>query len=167
MVFIVYLLYTRLLTAFQNSTPNLTGAILDSFTIDAIGPKQTTIFGLVAQAIVRFMLSGLHAKLAENIVAAVVHGIFLSLGNVGPGNNFGLLASKSGPTSVRSQYYGTAVAVWRAGAFARAGAFSHIIDAFWGNYHDREHWVVLDLERAGVVVGCARVDFFCEAFDGE
>ena len=49
----------------------------------------------------------------------------------------------------------------------RAGAFSHIIDAFWGNYHDREHWVVLDLERAGVVVGCARVDFFCEAFDGE
>lgn len=38
----------------------------------------------------------------ENMVAAfaVVYGIFLSLGELGPGNNIGLLASKSCATYV-------------------------------------------------------------------
>ena len=160
MVFTIYLLHTRLLTAFQNGAFNLPGSILDSFIIDAIGPKQTTIFGSVTQAIVRFILSGLYAKLTEHIVAfAVVHGIFLSLGEVLPGNNSGLLTSKSGPTSVRGQYYGTAAAVWKAGAFVGTWVFSLIIDTFGGDYQDREYWAVLDWERTGVVVGCDHVIF--------
>ena len=89
------------------------------------------IFGLVAQAIVGFIMSGLYAKLTEHIAAfAVVYGIFLSLGEAGPGNNLGLLASKSGPTAVRGQYYGIAAAVGKVGAYVGTWAFPPIIDAF-------------------------------------
>ena len=50
-------------------------------------------------------MSGLYAKLTDRITAfAVVYGLFLSLGEVGPGNNLSLLASKSGLTAVRGQY---------------------------------------------------------------
>ena len=129
--FAIYPLYTCLLTVFQNSTSNPPGAILDSFVIDAIGRKQTAIFGLVAQAVVRFTLDGLYAELTEHIVAfSVVHGTFLSLGEVGPRNDFGLLVSKPGPTAVHGQYYGTAAAVQKAGAFVGTWAFSPIIGTF-------------------------------------
>ncbi len=40
-----------------------------------------------------------------------VYGIFLTLGEFGPGNNIGLLAAKTCATGVRGQYYGAAAAV--------------------------------------------------------
>ena len=43
--------------------------------------------------------------------------IFLSLGELGPGNNIGLLAAKSSATSIRGQYYGIAAAMGKVGAF--------------------------------------------------
>ena len=92
------------------------------------------IIGLVAQAIVGFIMSGLYAKLTEHIGAfAVVYGLFLSFGEVGPGNNLGLLAAKSGPTAVRGQYYGIAAATGKVGAFVGTWAFPPIIDAFGGD----------------------------------
>lgn len=47
----------------------------------------------------------------------VVYGIFLSFGELGPGNCLGLLASKSSPTAVRGQFYGVAAAIGKVGAF--------------------------------------------------
>lgn len=92
------------------------------------------ILGLVAQAIVGFIMSGLYVRLTENIGAfAVVYGIFLSLGEAGPGNNLGLLAAKSGPTAVRGQYYGIAAAVGKVGAFVGTWSFPPIIDSFGGS----------------------------------
>lgn len=138
----------------------LPGAILGSFVIDIIGPKQTMIFGLVAQAIVGFIMSGLYAKLTEHIAAfAVVYGIFLSLGEAGPGNNLGLLASKSGPTAVRGQYYGIAAAVGKVGAFVGTWAFPPIIDAFGGDTTTRGNtgpfWI-----GSGVALLSAAIIFF-------
>lgn len=62
-----------------------------------------------------------------------MYGIFLSFGEVGkcifyiyshtaevspgPGNCLGLLASKTGPTAVRGQYYGLVAAIGKIGAF--------------------------------------------------
>ena len=95
------------------------------------------IFGFVAEAIIGFIMSGFYAKLTDHIAAfAVVYGLFLSLGEVGPGNNLGLLASKSGPTAVRGQYYGIAATVGKVGSFVGTWAFP----LFWGRYHHpREH----------------------------
>lgn len=116
----------------------LPGAFIGSFMIDKFGPKQTMIFGLVAQAVVGFIMSGLYAKLTEHIGAfAVVYGIFLSLGEVGPGNNLGLLAAKTGPTAVRGQYYGIAAAIGKVGAFVGTWAFPPMIKAFGGDTTNR------------------------------
>lgn len=64
-------------------------------------------------------MSGLYTQLKKHIAAfAVIYGIFLSFGEVGPGNCLGLLAAKSGPTAVRGQFYGIAAAIGKTGAFA-------------------------------------------------
>ena len=47
----------------------------------------------------------------------VVYGIFLSFGELGPGNCLGMLAAKSGPTAVRGKFYGIAAAIGKIGAF--------------------------------------------------
>ncbi|KAG6842286.1 hypothetical protein C0991_010574 [Blastosporella zonata] len=61
-----------------------------------------------------------------------VYGIFLSFGEFGPGCNLGLLASKSSPTAVRGQFYGTAAAIGKVGAFVGTWAFKPIINDFGG-----------------------------------
>ena len=76
------------------------------------------ILGLLSQAIVGFIMSGLYTHLVNHIAAfAIVYGIFLSLGEVGPGNCLGMLAAKTGPTAVRGQFYGLAAAIGKVGAF--------------------------------------------------
>lgn len=68
-------------------------------------------------------------SLSNNVAAfAVVYGIFLSFGELGPGNCLGLLASKTSPTAVRGQYYGIAAAIGKVGAFVGTWAFPPIID---------------------------------------
>lgn len=47
----------------------------------------------------------------------------MSLGELGPGDNIGLVASKSSATAVRGQYYGIAAAVGKVGAFVGTYVF--------------------------------------------
>jgi len=109
------------------------GTLIGAFIVDYMGPKYTMIFGLVMQALIGFIMSGLYTQLSKHVGAfAVVYGIFLSFGEVGPGNNLGLLASKTGPTAVRGQYYGIAAAVGKVGAFVGTWAFPPMIKAFGG-----------------------------------
>lgn len=60
---------------------------------------------------------------------AVVYGIFLTLGELGPGNNIGLIAAKTCATGIRGQYYGVAAAVGKIGAFVGTLFFPYIIAA--------------------------------------
>ncbi|KAF9451867.1 MFS Git1p-related glycerophosphoinositol and glycerophosphocholine permease [Macrolepiota fuliginosa MF-IS2] len=94
------------------------GTLGGAFIIDYLGPKYTMITGLILQAIIGFIMSGLYVQLTKHIAAfAVVYGIFLSFGELGPGNCLGLLASKTSPTAIRGQYYGAAAAIGKVGAF--------------------------------------------------
>ena len=52
-----------------------------------------------------------------------MYGIFLSLGEVGPGDNIGLVASKTSATAVRGQYYAIAAAFGKIGAFVGTYVF--------------------------------------------
>lgn len=107
------------------------GTVGGAFLVDYLGPKNTMILGLISQAIIGFIMSGAYKQLQAHIGAfAVVYGIFLSCGELGPGNNLGLLASKSGPTAVRGQFYGIAAAVGKIGAFVGTWAFPPMITAF-------------------------------------
>ncbi|KAH9976201.1 metabolite transporter [Lactifluus volemus] len=114
------------------------GTIGGAFVVDYLGPKNTMITGLVLQAIFGFIMSGLYSHLKRHIAGfAVIYGIFLSFGELGPGNCLGLLAAKSGPTAVRGQFYGLAAAIGKVGAFAGTWSFPVIIDDFGGPNSDK------------------------------
>ncbi|PVH87669.1 MFS phospholipid transporter-like protein Git1 [Cadophora sp. DSE1049] len=105
------------------------GAMLGSIYSDKIGPKYALASGVFAQAVVGFIMAGLYPTLAkpENVAGfAVVYGIFLSLGELGPGDNIGLVASKTCATGVRGQYYAIAAAIGKVGAFVGTYIFPYI-----------------------------------------
>jgi sugar phosphate permease len=109
------------------------GTIGGAFVVDYLGPKRTMITGLLFQAVIGFIMSGLYKQLTQHIGAfAVIYGIFLSFGELGPGNNLGLLASKTSPTAIRGQFYGAAAAIGKVGAFVGVWVFESIIEAFGG-----------------------------------
>lgn len=85
---------------------------------------------LQLQSATGFLLSGFYGTLATpKYIGAfvVVYGLFLSFGELGPGNNIGLLASKTSATAIRGQYYGIAAAVGKIGAFVGTYVFPVII----------------------------------------
>ncbi|KAI1106557.1 MFS general substrate transporter [Jackrogersella minutella] len=105
------------------------GTMLGAPISDRLGPRYTLITGQVLQAIVGFIMAGCYSRLSHPSVVgafAVVYGIFLSLGEIGPGNNIGLLAAKTCATGVRGQYYGLAAAFGKIGAFVGTYVFKHI-----------------------------------------
>ncbi|KAF8886208.1 major facilitator superfamily domain-containing protein [Infundibulicybe gibba] len=136
------------------------GTIGGAFVVDYIGAKNTLILGLLSQAVIGFIMSGLYKQLTNHIAAfAVVYGIFLSLGELGPGNCTFLLASKSCPTAVRGQFFGVAAAIGKVGAFIGTWAFPPMIDAFGGPDSARGNtgpfWV-----GSGIAILSAIITFF-------
>ncbi|KAI0436773.1 putative MFS phospholipid transporter [Xylaria telfairii] len=105
------------------------GTMLGAPISDRLGPRYTLILGFLTQSIVGFIMAGTYAKLSQpSVIGAfvVVYGIFLSLGELGPGNNIGLLAAKTCATGVRGQYYGIAAAIGKIGAFVGVYVFPYI-----------------------------------------
>lgn len=116
------------------------GAMGGSFLSDWIGPRYALASGVTLQALVGFIMAGLYPHLAStgHIGAfCVVYGIFLSLGEVGPGDNIGLIASKTCATGVRGQYYAIAAATGKIGAFVGTYVFPYIIKAGGGAKENR------------------------------
>ncbi|UPK95683.1 hypothetical protein LCI18_006618 [Fusarium solani-melongenae] len=105
----------------------LPGTLLGAFVSDWIGPRYTLALGVTLQAIVGFIMAGVYSKISSHIAAfAVVFGIFQALGELGPGNNIGLLAAKTSATGVRGRYYGIAAATGKIGAFVGTWVFPYI-----------------------------------------
>jgi len=107
------------------------GCIIGGFLADvpSLGPKKLVTFALIAQAIIGYIMAGCYKYLntPANIGGfVVVYGVFLSLGELGPGNNIGLLASKTSSTAIRGQYYGLAAAFGKIGAFSGSYALNAI-----------------------------------------
>ncbi|KAB2110739.1 Glycerophosphocholine permease [Alternaria gaisen] len=99
------------------------GCLAGAFVADlpSMGPKKTLFIGVTLQGIIGFIMAGCYPWLnkPENVAGfVVVYGIFLALGEFGPGDNIGLVASKTCATGIRGQYYGIAAAVGKIGAFA-------------------------------------------------
>lgn len=119
------------------------------------------ITGLLCQAVIGFIMSGLYKqyvwtrkyarvcyslliRLTNHVAAfAVVYGIFLSFGEFGPGNCLGMLAAKTGSTAIRGQFYGIAAAVGKIGAFAGTWAFPAMIDGEYVSFGAAENLVIL------------------------
>ncbi|KAL3421846.1 major facilitator superfamily transporter [Phlyctema vagabunda] len=102
------------------------GSMLGSIYSDYVGPRYALASGVFVQGIVGFIMAGLYKTLSKpsNVGAfCTVYGIFLSLGELGPGDNIGLVASKTCGTGVRGQYYAIAAAVGKVGAFVGTYVF--------------------------------------------
>ncbi|KKA27197.1 hypothetical protein TD95_002118 [Thielaviopsis punctulata] len=105
------------------------GTVIGAFLSDIYGPRYTLAAGVIAQAIVGFIMAGCYPELSKPHYVgafAVVYGIFLALGEVGPGNNIGLMAAKTCATGVRGRYYGIAAAFGKIGAFVGTWVFPYI-----------------------------------------
>ncbi|KAF2848644.1 MFS general substrate transporter [Plenodomus tracheiphilus IPT5] len=99
------------------------GCLAGAFVADlpSMGPKKTLCIGVALQGVIGFIMAGCYPYLnkPENVAGfVVVYGIFLALGEFGPGDNIGLIASKTCATGIRGQYYGIAAAIGKIGAFA-------------------------------------------------
>ncbi|KAK9477995.1 major facilitator superfamily domain-containing protein [Lipomyces japonicus] len=106
----------------------LPGSFCGAIASDYLGPKITLAVGVWLQAIVGYIMAGLYSRLKDHIGAfVVVYGIFQTLGEFGPGDCIGLIASKSSATAIRGQYYGIAAAVGKIGAFVGTYVFPIII----------------------------------------
>ena len=124
------------------------GSFAGAFVSDWIGPKYCLALGVILQGIVGFIMSGLYGYLdhASRVVSlslqesldiadmsqggfVVVYGIFLSLGELGPGDNIGLVAAKTCASPIRGQYYAIAAAIGKIGAFVGTYVFPDIIAA--------------------------------------
>ncbi|KAK4677013.1 glycerophosphoinositol permease [Podospora pseudoanserina] len=112
------------------------GTMLGAPVSDLLGPKRALAVGVLLQGIVGFVMAGCYPYLARPEVVggfAAVFGIFQSLGELGPGNNIGVLAAKTCATGVRGQYYGVAAAVGKLGAFVGTYVFPYIVKAGGGS----------------------------------
>ncbi|KAI6155584.1 major facilitator superfamily domain-containing protein [Pisolithus tinctorius] len=111
------------------------GTVFGIFLIDCLGVKATMIIGLLLQAIVGFAMAIMHSQLTNHIATyAVVYGIFLSLGEVGPGSCLRVLAAKTAPVvRVGGQVYNIAAMIGQVGAFIGTWVLPQIIDAFGGS----------------------------------
>ncbi|RJE23152.1 MFS phospholipid transporter Git1 [Aspergillus sclerotialis] len=102
------------------------GSFAGAFISDWIGPRNTLTIGVLLQGIIGFIMAGCYQYLntPRNVAAfVVVYGIFSALGEMGPGDNIGLCASKSSATAIRGQYYGIAAAMGKIGAFVGTYVF--------------------------------------------
>lgn len=114
------------------------GAFLGAYASDYFGPRLTLVVGVGLQSIVGFILAGCFESAQKHIAGfTVAYGIFMTLGEFGPGNNIGLLASKTSATPIRGQYYGIAAAIGKVGAFVGTYCFTPLTDqhgvksAYW------------------------------------
>ncbi|KIO29757.1 hypothetical protein M407DRAFT_21178 [Tulasnella calospora MUT 4182] len=109
------------------------GCIIGALLVDRVKPKMLMTIALLLQAVFGFAMSGAYTYLATPAHIAgftIMYGLFLSLGELGPGNCTMILASKSSPTAFRGVFYGCAAAIGKIGAFAGIWAFPAIIDRF-------------------------------------
>ncbi|PRP80820.1 hypothetical protein PROFUN_11235 [Planoprotostelium fungivorum] len=111
----------------------LPGATIGAFTVDYLGPRKQMIIGLLLQALFGFLMA-FHYELLKGHVAgfAIIYGLFLTFGEFGTGDNIGLLASKTGPSAVRGQFYAVCAAVGKVGAFVGTFVFPYIQSAVGG-----------------------------------
>ncbi|CAI7596976.1 unnamed protein product [Penicillium palitans] len=109
------------------------GAFIGGFLSDRIGRRRTMALGFLLQAILGFILGGALGPIQTNLpLFIVLYGIFLTLGEVGPGSTIVLTASESFPTSVRGHAVGFAAAWSKAGAAIGTQVFKPIM-ANWGD----------------------------------
>ncbi|TQN73108.1 Glycerophosphodiester transporter GIT2 [Colletotrichum shisoi] len=107
------------------------GPFIGGYLSDKIGRRQTMALGFTLQAILGFVLGGAMDPIQRIFpLFVVLYGIFLTLGEVGPGSTVVLIASESFPTSIRGQMMGLISAASKAGAAIGTQVFTAILNRY-------------------------------------
>ncbi|KAI1339419.1 metabolite transport protein [Xylariaceae sp. FL0016] len=107
------------------------GPFIGGYLSDKIGRRKTMALGFTLQAVLGFILGGAINPIQEIFpLFVVLYGIFLTLGEVGPGSTVVLAASESFPTSIRGQMMGLVSACSKAGAAIGTQVFTAILNAY-------------------------------------
>ena len=124
------------------------GCIFGAWISDWMGPRNALAMGVSLQALVGFIMAGCYKYLNEPSRVGgfvVIYGLFLALGELGPGGmysclaqsnhfantrpaNIGLISSKTSATPVRGRYYAVAASLGKVGAFVGTYVFPIIQD---------------------------------------
>ncbi|KAJ5226509.1 hypothetical protein N7468_007734 [Penicillium chermesinum] len=119
----------------------------------AWGRRRTMALGFLLQAILGFVLGGALGPIQTNLpLFIVLYGIFLTLGEVGPGSTIVLTASENFPTAVRGHAVGFAAAWSKAGAAIGTQVFKPIL-ASWGDDESRGTQAVFLIGSGFAVLG--------------
>ncbi|KAL0074426.1 major facilitator superfamily domain-containing protein [Phycomyces blakesleeanus] len=112
----------------------LPGCIAGAFSVDKIGRRRTLAIGLLAQGVVGMIIGGVYEPLTKNCfpMFVIMYGLFLALGEYGPGDCMGLNAMELFPTPIRGTGYGIAAAVGKVGATVGTLAFVPMQEAMGG-----------------------------------
>ena len=110
------------------------GPFVGGYLSDRIGRRKTLCLGYTLQAILGFILGGAIRDIQKILpLFIVLYGIFLTLGEVGPGATVFAISSESFPTSIRGQCLGIIVAFGKAGGAIGTAVFSPILTSFGDN----------------------------------
>lgn len=103
----------------------LPGCVTGGYLMDKIGRKNTMALGFFSQAILGFIIGGALKQIQQVFALFVVlYGIFVALGEMGPGVATILCGAESYATPVRGHMLGLSAAIGKAGAAIGTQVFS-------------------------------------------
>ncbi len=108
---------------------SLPGVFIGAILVDKIGRKYTMMLGFTG-----YIIFGLIIGIAFNKIVKIVplfiifYGVFMSFGNMGPGDCLGLSASESYATAVRGTCYGLSAAIGKVGSVVGTYVFQIVLD---------------------------------------
>lgn len=106
------------------------GPFFGGYLSDKIGRRKTMALGFAMQAVLGFVFGGAYHKIVPIFpLFVVMYGVFLTLGEVGPGSTVVLASSESFPTAIRGQMMGLCSAISKAGAAIGTQVFIPIISS--------------------------------------
>jgi MFS family permease len=109
----------------------LPGGFIGGYLSDKIGRRKTMALGFGLQACLGFVMGGALEHIQNRTALFIVlYGLFLTLGEVGPGATIVATSSEFFPTSIRGQMLGICAAVSKAGAAIGTSVFKPILASY-------------------------------------
>ena len=109
----------------------LPGSISGALAADRIGRKKTMTLGFLAQGVLGIFMGCFYKDLLNKFpLFVVLYGVFMMMGEFGPGDMLGLVSAEIYPTAIRGTAYGWSAAIGKFGAFCGTSAFKPAIANF-------------------------------------
>ncbi|KAF2033294.1 MFS general substrate transporter [Setomelanomma holmii] len=131
----------------------LPGGFIGGYLSDKIGRRKTMALGFGLQACLGFIMGGALEHIQNRTALFIVlYGLFLTLGEVGPGATIVATSSEFFPTSIRGQMLGLCAAMSKAGAAIGTSVFKPIL-ASYGDDTTRGNQAVFLIGSGFAVLG--------------